>query len=132
MWLTIWWSFEGMHDENMHMHMRICFWSCQKRFLTIVEYNRGSLLGDRIYLYRSNRSEVFSKKGVLKNFVKFRGKYQYQSLFFNKIAGLRLKAVNYFHKKLHHRCLIYIHLCDRDRPRSSDVFMIFVNTIWNY
>ena len=34
--------------------------------------------------------EVFYKKGVLNNFVKFTGKQQCQSLFFNKVAGLRL------------------------------------------
>ena len=34
-------------------------------------------------------SEVFCKKGVLRNFGKFTGKYLCQSLFLNKIAGLR-------------------------------------------
>ena len=29
------------------------------------------------------------KKGVLRNFTKFTGKYLCQSLFFNKVAGLR-------------------------------------------
>ena len=29
------------------------------------------------------------KKGVLKNFAKYTGKHLYQSLFFNKVAGLR-------------------------------------------
>ena len=38
---------------------------------------------------RSNRPEVFCKKGVLRNFAKFTGKHQCQSLFFNKVAGLR-------------------------------------------
>ena len=35
------------------------------------------------------RPEVFCKKGTLKNFVKFTGKHLCQSLFFNKVAGLR-------------------------------------------
>ena len=38
---------------------------------------------------RSSRPEVFCKKGVLRNFVKFTGKHLCQSLFFNKLAGLR-------------------------------------------
>ena len=38
---------------------------------------------------RSSRPEVFCKKGVLRNFTKFTGKHLYQSLFFNKVAGLR-------------------------------------------
>ena len=39
---------------------------------------------------RSSRPEVFCKKGALKNFTTFTGKYLCQSLFFNKVAGLRL------------------------------------------
>ena len=38
---------------------------------------------------RSNRLEVFCKQGVLKFLAKFTGKHQCQSLFFNKVAGLR-------------------------------------------
>ena len=33
---------------------------------------------------------MFCKKGALKNFTKFTGKHLCQSLFFNKVAGLRL------------------------------------------
>ena len=36
---------------------------------------------------RSNRPEVFCKKGILRNFTEFTGKYLCQSLFFNKVAG---------------------------------------------
>ena len=39
------------------------------------------------YTFRSSRPEVFFKKGVLKNFAKFAGKYLCQSIFFNKVAG---------------------------------------------
>ena len=39
---------------------------------------------------RSSRPEVFCKRGVLSNFTKFTGKQLCQSLFFNKVAGLRL------------------------------------------
>ena len=35
---------------------------------------------------RSNRSHIIS---FLKNFAKLTGKYLYQSLFFNKVAGLK-------------------------------------------
>ena len=37
---------------------------------------------------RSSRPEMFSIKGVLRNFAKFPEKHLYQSLFFNKVAGL--------------------------------------------
>ena len=39
--------------------------------------------------FRSNRPEVFCKKGALRNFAKFTVKHLCQSLFFNKVAGLR-------------------------------------------
>ena len=38
---------------------------------------------------RSSRPEVFCKKGVLRNFIKSTGKHLCQSLFSNKVAGLR-------------------------------------------
>ena len=38
---------------------------------------------------RSNRPEVLQNKGVLRNFAKFTGKHLCQSLFFNKVAGLK-------------------------------------------
>ena len=53
-------------------------------------------------LDRSNRLEVFFKRGVLENFAKITGKYLCQSFFFNKVAGL--KPVNLFRKILWHRC----------------------------
>ena len=37
----------------------------------------------------SSRPEVFCKKGILTNFAKFAAKHLCQSLFFNKVAGLR-------------------------------------------
>ena len=40
-------------------------------------------------IFRSSRSEVFWEKGVLRNFAEFTGKHLCQSLFFNKVAGLR-------------------------------------------
>ena len=40
---------------------------------------------------RSSRPEVFCEKGVHRNFAKFTGKGLCQSLFFNKVAGLRLR-----------------------------------------
>ena len=38
--------------------------------------------------FRSSRSEVFCKKGALRNFAKFTGKNLRQRLFLNKVAGL--------------------------------------------
>ena len=39
--------------------------------------------------FKSSCPQVFCKKGVLGNFAKFTGKHLCQSLFFNKVAGLR-------------------------------------------
>ena len=50
---------------------------------------------------RSSRLEVFCRKGDLRNFEKFKGKHLYQSLFFNKVAGLRPTTL--LKKKLLHR-----------------------------
>ena len=38
---------------------------------------------------RSSHSEVFCKKGVFRNFAKYTGKHQCQSLFLSKVAGPR-------------------------------------------
>ena len=48
---------------------------------------------------RSSRPEVFCIKGVLRNFTKFTGKRLCQSLFFNKVAGLRPQACNVIKKE---------------------------------
>ena len=45
---------------------------------------------------------MFCKKGVLENFTKFTGKHLCQSLFFNKVAGLR--SATLLKKRLWYRC----------------------------
>ena len=45
--------------------------------------------------------EVFFKKSVLKNFANFTGKHLCRSLFFNKVADLRV--CNFARKRLQHR-----------------------------
>ena len=47
---------------------------------------------------RSSRPKVFCKKSVLRNFAEFAGKHLCQSLFLNKVAGLR--SATLFKKKL--------------------------------
>ena len=48
---------------------------------------------------RSSHRRCSIRKGVLRNFAKFAGKDRRQSLFFNKDAGLRLKACNFIKKE---------------------------------
>ena len=52
--------------------------------------------------WRSSLPEVFCKKEVLENFAKFKGKHLCQSLFFNKVAGLRPATL--FKKRPWRRC----------------------------
>ena len=42
-----------------------------------------------MYSTRSSHRRCSVKKGVLRNLTKFTGKHLHQSLFFNKVAGLR-------------------------------------------
>ena len=52
--------------------------------------------------YRSSHQRCSMKKGVPRNFTKFTGKHLCQSLFFNKVAGLRPATL--LKKRLWHRC----------------------------
>ena len=56
-----------------------------------------------ICIRRSSRPEVFCVKGLLRNFTEFTGKHLCQSLFFNKVAGLRPATL--LKKRLWHRFL---------------------------
>ena len=51
---------------------------------------------------RCSVKEVFCEKGVPRNFTKFTGKHLFQSLFFNKVAGLRPATL--LKMRLWHRC----------------------------
>ena len=48
----------------------------------------------KVLKHQKQPLEMFYKKDVLKNFSKFTGKHLYQSLFLNKVAGLRPEACN--------------------------------------
>ena len=54
------------------------------------------------FLNRSSRPKMFRKKGALENLTKFTGKHLCQSLFFIKVAGLRVATL--LKKRLWHRC----------------------------
>ena len=53
---------------------------------------------------RSSRPDVFCKKDVLRDFTKSTGKHLCQSLFFNKVAGLRPATL--LKKRLWYRCFL--------------------------
>ena len=67
------------------------------RVCSSTEENRFSMLDFLFSDYSEAATKGFLyKKSILKNFGKFTGKYLRQSLFFNKVAGLR--------RRLWHRC----------------------------
>ena len=53
----------------------------------IIGVNIQSSKNDTSLKFRSSRSEVFRKIGVLRNFAKFTGKHLRKSVFLNKVAG---------------------------------------------
>ena len=57
----------------------------QKKANFLVMFGSAEVLS-KLEIFRSSRSEVFCKKGVLRNFAKFTGKDLCQSLFVNQVA----------------------------------------------
>ena len=53
---------------------------------------------------KSSRQRCSVEKGVLRYFAKLTGKHLYQSIFFKKVAGLRLRPATLLRKRLWHRC----------------------------
>ena len=72
----------------------------------LLKMHRGTVNFKTSYLRvcRSGCSEMFYKKDVLKNFAKATWEHLCQSLFVNKVAGLR--PVTLFKKRLCHRCFL--------------------------
>ena len=60
-----------------------------KHGIHCVKYEILSVIYSLIWIGRDSCSEVFRIKGVLEKFAKFSGKHLCQSLFLNKVAGLR-------------------------------------------
>ena len=52
----------------------------------------------RVCIYSRTAEAVTRKKGVLKNFAKFTGKHLCQSLYFDKVARLRLWQKKHWHR----------------------------------
>ena len=73
-------------------------------------------------IVESSRPELFCKKGVLRNFTKSTGKHLCQSLFFNKVAGLRPATSN--NTFLHRTPLVAASVLLKVQYRSSH-FRIF-------
>ena len=75
---------------------------------------------------RSSRPEVFCKKGVLGNLTKFTGKHLCQSLFFNKVAGLRPQACNFIKKET----LAQVFSCECCEISKNTFLPFFTEHLW--
>ena len=93
--LTSWWS--CFISEVLHLLLitnKYFKWKHPGSFGSMKSLIKKSFLRTYVLIWlqitktRSSRPEVFCKKGVLRNFAKFTGKHLWQSLFFNKVAGL--------------------------------------------
>ena len=73
--------------------------------LTTKKEKKKMTLGSKLKYFQRYEIQMFrlnTKQGVLKNFAKFTGKHLCQSIFLNKVAGLR--PVTLIKKCLWHRC----------------------------
>ena len=97
--------------QSIHEWTKWNFWRQHLKNLKwpyFVQHNSG--LSEIVRIMDTNPTEVFCKKGVLRNckkgvlrnFTKFPGKQLCRSLFFNKVAGLRPATL--LKKKPWHRC----------------------------
>ena len=89
------------NSRNQLLKWLFWLWSCMliDNMSFKLRLNKGNL---RVRNYRTSRLEVFCKKSVPRNFVKFPGKHLCQNPFFNKVADLRPATL--LKKKLCHRC----------------------------
>ena len=75
---------------------------------------------DKYVVLRSSHKVCSVRKGVLKNFTKFTGKHLCQSLFFNKVAGLR--SATLLKKRLWHTCFPVNFTKFTRKPFSQNTF----------
>ena len=84
----------------------LCYYIINTVYVNVL-WNVYSLYHGRFYFkyrlfFRSSHRRFSVTKGVLKNFVKLTGKHLCQSLFFNKVGGLRPATLS--KKRLWYRC----------------------------
>ena len=70
-------------------NLQIKTYNCSPVFIKFSCQKMSSIFS----LFRSSHRRYSVRKGVLRNFAKFTGKHLCQSLFFNKVAGLRSAAL---------------------------------------
>ena len=78
------------------------FWSCQKSEVDISSHQLLQYSNYYEERFRDSHQRCSIKKGALRNFAKFTGKYLCQSLFFNKVAVF--KPATLLKERIWHRC----------------------------
>ena len=73
---------------------------------------------------RCSRHEVFCKKGVFKNFIKFTGKHQCQSLFFNKVTGTFFYRTTLVAPSVMQLVFSMFFICNFDYSEPSQISMM--------
>ena len=81
---------------------RLCWFLILFLAFLLLVTKESMLKSTQTYCLEKQPPEVFYEKGVLRNFKKITGKHPCQSLFFNKVAGLR--SATLLEKILWHRC----------------------------
>ena len=81
--------------ESLRLYFRKARVVCLHNFQLLSSFQMVEMNKYWHSIFRSSRPKVFSKKGVLRYYAKFTGKHLCQSLFFNKVAGLRSKACKF-------------------------------------
>ena len=95
-------SFFLKNNKNSFRQLTETFSTSSQYSCLGTDYEKNEFAGVGVLKIRSSRPKVFCKKGVLRNFCKFRGKHLCQSLSFNKVTGLRPATL--LKKRLWHRC----------------------------
>ena len=72
-------SFNWKNKNQIYSHM----------FFYIATTTGNAYMAQKIPMYRSSHRRCSVRKSVVRNFAKFTGKHLCQSLFFNKVAGMR-------------------------------------------
>ena len=85
------------HSEFFEHNITYCKSINENTVTSILSITSSTHISYVIFLlflkYTSSCTEVFFKKGVLRNFQKFTGKHQCQNFYFNKVAGIRPAAL---------------------------------------
>ena len=74
----------------------------KKNFSLLQNVGKLAVFSNLWFLYRGSHQRCSVKKGVLRNFAKFKGKHLSQSFFFNKVA--RFRPATLLIKRLWDRC----------------------------